>query len=542
MLAARSGALRTQLALLLLIAGCSPIAPASLPFDGFAPDGGRAAPGGHAGAEICGNGSLLTGPSKPPKGAVVVPAGDNASLTPVAHTTYWFAGGTHTFGSNPYGQIVAAEGDDFIGGPGAVLDGRLKNQYAFTSAASNVMVEYLTIRRFGAVGSNNGQAVVNHNPGRKWLIQYNTVIDDAGAGVFLGPDSVTRFNCLSHNGEYGFASYARRGDFNVVLDHNEIVGNNTYNWEKHVYGCGCSGGGKFWDTNGGTVTNNWVHSNRGPALWADTDNNDFDFENNDVENNTGDGIIVEISYNTQIEKNTFVRNALVDGPTNPGFPTGAIYISESGGDSRVRARYDTISITDNTFVDNWSGVVLFENADRFCGSPANSKRRILHAGRSSGRELKELRSWKNPERAVLLRLPLEDAEPRRQRESLRVRPVAHQRLQSIGLMRLAGTLLELGHLPAMVAVQAGSYREGEYVSSKRRFLEQHVRRPLGVYGARSKPSADVHAVATRPVPAGPRQHLQPVCQRPIKAGAPQNVWRPDPSSHAFPVPPHGPYW
>lgn len=372
MLAARSGALRTQLALLLLIAGCSPIAPASLPFDGFAPDGGRAAPGGHAGAEICGNGSLLTGPSKPPKGAVVVPAGDNASLTPVAHTTYWFAGGTHTFGSNPYGQIVAAEGDDFIGGPGAVLDGRLKNQYAFTSAASNVMVEYLTIRRFGAVGSNNGQAVVNHNPGRKWLIQYNTVIDDAGAGVFLGPDSVTRFNCLSHNGEYGFASYARRGDFNVVLDHNEIVGNNTYNWEKHVYGCGCSGGGKFWDTNGGTVTNNWVHSNRGPALWADTDNNDFDFENNDVENNTGDGIIVEISYNTQIEKNTFVRNALVDGPTNPGFPTGAIYISESGGDSRVRARYDTISITDNTFVDNWSGVVLFENADRFCGSPANS--------------------------------------------------------------------------------------------------------------------------------------------------------------------------
>ena len=177
---------------------------------------------------------------------------------------------------------------------------------------------------------------------------------------------------LSHNGEYGFASYKSHGDNDVILDHNEIVANNTYDWEKHVKGCGCSGGGKFWDTNRGTVTNNWVHHNRGPALWADTDNNDFDFARNDIEENTGEGIIVEISYNARIENNTFVRNALVDGPKNPGFPTGAIYLSESGGDSRVPARYSTITVANNTFIDNWSGVVLFENADRFCGSPGNT--------------------------------------------------------------------------------------------------------------------------------------------------------------------------
>lgn len=360
-----------QLALL-VIAGCTPPQPMP-PLTGFAPlAGNRGAAASHAGAEICGNHAILTGPSKPPKGAVIVPSGDNSSLAPAAHTTYWFASGIHTFGPNPYGQIIAADGDVFIGGPNAVLDGRLKNQYAFTAAASNVTVEYLTIRRFGAVGSNNGQAVVNHNSGRNWSIQNNTVIDDAGAGVFLGPHSVTRYNCLSHNGEYGFASYKSHGDNDVVLDHNEIVANNTYNWEKHVYGCGCSGGGKFWDTNGGTVTNNWVHDNRGPALWADTDNNDFDFARNDIEENTGEGIIVEISYNARIENNTFVRNALVDGPKNPGFPTGAIYLSESGGDSRVPARYSTITVANNKFVDNWSGVVLFENADRFCGSPGNS--------------------------------------------------------------------------------------------------------------------------------------------------------------------------
>ena len=241
----RFAGVEMQLALL-VIAGCTPSQPLPPP-TGLAPlAGNRGAPASHAGAEICGNHALLTGPSKPPKGAIIVPAGDNSSLTPALHTTYWFASGTHTFGSNPYGQIIAADGDAFIGGPNAVLDGRLKNQYAFTAPASNVTVEYLTIRRFGAVGSNNGQAVVNHNSGRNWSIHNNTVIDDAGAGVFLGPQSVTRYNCLSHNGEYGFASYKSHGDNDVILDHNEIVANNTYDWEKHVKGCGCSGGGKFW--------------------------------------------------------------------------------------------------------------------------------------------------------------------------------------------------------------------------------------------------------------------------------------------------------
>jgi hypothetical protein len=346
--------LRTWFWAILLMAGCAPIAPQALQPNAIAPSGDGATPASHAGAAICGNTSVLTGPSSPPQGAVVVPAGDNSSLVPVPQTTYWFAPGTHPFGGSAYGQIIAAQGDAFIGGPNAVLDGRLKNQYAFTGNASSVTVEYLTIRRFGAIGSNNGQSVVNHNSGRKWLIQYNTVVDDAGAGVFLGPDSTTRYNCLSHDGEYGFASYANHGDRNVTLDHNEIVGNNTYNWEKHSYGCGCSGGGKFWDTDGGSVTNNWVHDNRGPALWADTDNNDFDFEKNDIERNTGPGIIIEISYNVRISQNIFTRNALVDGPKNPGFPTGAIYLSESGGDSRVRARYNTISITQNSFVDNWA--------------------------------------------------------------------------------------------------------------------------------------------------------------------------------------------
>ncbi|MGH7729044.1 MAG: right-handed parallel beta-helix repeat-containing protein [Vulcanimicrobiaceae bacterium] len=316
---------------------------------------------------------MLTGPASPPAGAVTLPAGDNSSLNPVANVTYWFAPGTHTFGTGQYGQIIPADDDVFIGAPGAILDGKNLNDYAFTQHATGVTIEYLTIQNFGTPGGNGGEGVVNHDSGVGWTIAYNTIQDNAGAGAFLGTNGVVRDNCLSDNGEYGFQSYSlNAATDNIVLDHNEIAGNNTWNWEAKQPGCGCSGAGKFWNTIGATVTDNWIHDNHGPGLWADTDNDDFEFAGNYIDDNDGEGLFYEISYNALIENNTFVQNALVEGPTNPGFPTGAIYLSESGGDGRVPARYSTIEITGNTFTNNWSGVVLWESADRFCGSPNNT--------------------------------------------------------------------------------------------------------------------------------------------------------------------------
>jgi len=323
-------------------------------------------------AQICGNSSLLTGPSTPPEGAVKVAAGDNDSFTPVPNTTYWFTPGTHTFGTGQFGQIIAADNDVFIGAPGAVLDGRKINRYAFTQRATGVTVKYLTIQNFGPVGGNKDEGVVNHDSGHGWTIQYNTIQNNAGAGVFVGTSNTVSYNCLANNGQYGFSAYEPGGDANIIIDHNEISGNDTYGWDSHISGCGCSGGGKFWNTSKATVTNNWSHDNKGPGFWADTNNSDFDFGGNYINNNDGEGIEYEISYNARIANNTLIRNALVYGPRNPGFPTGAIYLSESGGDSRIPARYTTIEITGNQFTDNWSGVVMWENADRFCGSAANT--------------------------------------------------------------------------------------------------------------------------------------------------------------------------
>jgi hypothetical protein len=227
----------------------------------------------------------------------------------------------------------------------------------------------LTILNFGGPGDNHDQGVVNHDEGPDWRMNHITIQDSAGAGVMLGPNNVLAHSCLKDNGQYGFQGFGPH----ITVDHNEIAGNNADNWETRQPGCGCTGGAKFWDVNEAIITSNYVHDNFGPGLWADTDNRGFDVEQNYFARNQGEGFIYEISYNLRLADNTFVRNALVAGPRLGGFPDSAVYISESGADSRVPGPYgDTLAITGNTFRDNWGGVVLYENADRRCGSGTNA--------------------------------------------------------------------------------------------------------------------------------------------------------------------------
>jgi hypothetical protein len=322
-------------------------------------------------APICGNSAVLDGPSEQPPNSVAVAAGDNEDVAfGTAGATYWFAPGVHTLNPGQYASIVPGAGATFLGAPGAVLDGKGTNSYAFQGSATGVTVEYLTIRDFGAgssattpSGANNNQGVVNHDAAHGWTIRYDTVEFNAGAGVFVGSGDDVEYNCLTQNGQYGFSAYETGDVTSVVVAHNEISYNDTYDWESHVDGCGCTGGGKFWRTHGATFTDNYVHHNRSVGLWADTDNTGFDIERNVFDHNDAEAIIYEISYDAVIKDNTFVDNAWVSGAAHGGFPHPAVYVSESG---------DDISITGNSFVDNWGGVVLWENSDRFCGSPANT--------------------------------------------------------------------------------------------------------------------------------------------------------------------------
>ncbi len=324
-------------------------------------------------ALICGDSSILDGPATAPAGSISVPAGDNSGIDlEQAGKTYWFAPGTHTLGSGQYSQIAPGDNSSYIGAPGAILDGQGLNNYAFTQHAVNVTIQHLTIRNFV---SPMNEGVVNHDSGTGWTMEYNTLINNKGGAMFLGTDNVARYNCLKDNGQYGFQGYSNddAGPSNILLDHNEVSGNNTDDWESKVDGCGCTGGGKFWDAHDVTITNNYIHDNHSVGIWADTNNSGFLLEGNYISGNDNVGFFYETSYNAMIRNNTFISNALVEGVANSGFPQGAVYLSESGGDSRVAGNYSGImEITGNLFKDNWSGVILWENADRFCNSPANT--------------------------------------------------------------------------------------------------------------------------------------------------------------------------
>ena len=324
---------------------------------------------------VCGVGALLSGPTTAPTGAVTVLPTQNVGTVVSSYgenTTFWLSPGTYTLGSGVYSQIDPRTGDTVIGAPGAVINGQGLNQSAFDDTNPDVTIEYLTIENFIAPQS---QGVVNHDSGPDWTIAHDTVEDNPnGAGVMLGSGDVLEDSCLTENGQYGFQSYSEGGSPTLVtVRANEISYNDTANYTATTTSCGCTGGGKFWDTTLATVTGNYVHNNESVGLWMDTDNAGFNISKNYFSTNFGEGIIYEISYNAQIEDNTFVHNAVGVGPSNPSFPTGAIYISESGSDTRVPTWYRTaFAIEGNVFDNNWSGVVLWENSNRYCGSPANT--------------------------------------------------------------------------------------------------------------------------------------------------------------------------
>ncbi len=354
--------------------------------------------------QACSGSSTYTNPTNPtsaPAGAVTVAAGNNSSVNfSQQNTTYWFAPGVHTLGTGQFSAINVGKNSTYIGGAGAILDGQNSNDYAFEGDGTNgggVTIKYLEIRNFIPGGDQGG---INTNSDSGWTISNNYIHDFVpGGAMMVGSNANIQFNCITHNGQYAFNAYEdpanptasteTHGPKNVTISNNELSYNNTCNWDlfpnfpitppaqcqgaNRQDGCGCDGGGKFWATDQATYTDNYVHDNYSIGLWADTNNTGFDVEGNYFSNNIGEAIIYEISYNALFKNNTFIGNANFAGPLNPGFPTPAIYISESGGESRVPGfSTGSLQITGNVFTDNFSGVALWENSDRYCSSAANT--------------------------------------------------------------------------------------------------------------------------------------------------------------------------
>jgi hypothetical protein len=331
--------------------------------------------------QVCSLNPHLQGPTSAPDGAVVVPAGDNSGVTfNQPNTVYWFAPGVHTLGETDYSQVVPGSGSTFVGAPGSVIDGQRINRYAFGGMASDVTIRYVEIRNFGRGNDNNNEGVINHDSGTGWVMDHLFAHHNDGAAIFMGTDNTLSNSCVRDNGQYGFSMFkppvpGEAAIKNIVITNNEISGNNTDDWEAQLPGCGCSGGGKFWDVEGALVTNNYVHSNKGTGLWADTNNIDFLFDSNWIEGNDGEGIWYEISYNATISRNVLKANAWVKGQANTGSPAPAIYLSESGGEDRLSSTVSgstNLQVKNNLIEDNFSGVTIYENSNRFCNSNGNT--------------------------------------------------------------------------------------------------------------------------------------------------------------------------
>jgi parallel beta-helix repeat protein len=193
-------------------------------------------------------------------------------------------------GDNPAGHKVEA----------AVATRALKG---WQTSAENVTVQGLTVEKFAneaGIGAINGR--------RSWTVKDCDVLLNHGVGVQAGTILI---NHIHDNGQLGISFDTTSG---LLFDGNEIDRNNYAgfdpNWE--------AGGIKVLKSSHVTMSNNYVHENKGPGLWADTDNIYITYSGNRIENNSGPGIDHEVSYDATITGNTITGNGFGRGGTLQG--------------------------------------------------------------------------------------------------------------------------------------------------------------------------------------------------------------------------------
>ncbi len=365
---------------------------------------------------------------------VVLPAGVHtyASYQLRPYAVYYLLPGTHI------GSLMANTGDAFVGGLAdgkrTVLSGNY-SQYNWgidsnstDGDQSGVTVEYMTIEKYQP---DDNAAAINQDSNTGWTIRYNTItLNVPGAGVILGADNTLNDNCLTLNGQYGFQSVATGswgvdkltdGPYDITVKNNEISYNDTCDFEgllsnsaigwsnrnpvppqyrnsqcPPVTPDGNEGGFKLWQTDGVTIADNYIHNNWGPGAWADTNNANTTYAHNVITNNDDEAIVEEISYNFAIIGNYMANNGWAAGLSNSGFPTPAIYISESGSDRTFggvpacpesscsgQSSYQAQSlISTNTMVNNGGSVFLWQSSNRFCSDGADAVCTLVGGGAS----------------------------------------------------------------------------------------------------------------------------------------------------------------
>lgn len=354
---------------------------------------------------------LLVGPSSAPVGAVIVTPGGTALNTltasnPAGTTFYILGGGTCVLSSaGAFTQIQPKPGNTYIGAPGAVLDGQNGNRSAFTrpgsGGAANVTIKTLEIKNFVTL---TDQFTINQDAESGWLIEGCNIHDNLGGAINPGSNSHIYRSWIHDNAQYGISSFkAPTGGAGTnavdspTVSYCEVSANGTWQDEYATGGSGPLGSGaptnngrnggcKWWDTSNILMDHVWVHHNEHVGIWADTNNVGMVVQDSLIEYNFAEAFFFEISYNPTFRRNLVRGNAVFKGMNfarrSDDFPVAAVYLSESGADSTVGTGPALCYIggptaaDGNVFVDNWGEITLWESADRFCNSPANTSGKV----------------------------------------------------------------------------------------------------------------------------------------------------------------------
>ena len=268
-------------------------------------------------------------------------------------------GTTFCFGPGMYHvSSLAPKSGDVLDGGGqkAILDGGNSAPYAvYGDSASpgpaQVTVQGFTIQNFETPFQ---QGAIQDFNGPDWIIRNNHITHNAAAGVATGDNVRVLGNLIDHNVQEGFVAHGDGG----LYQGNDIAYNNS---NLAIDGTWEAGGGKAWGTDNLTFTDNNVHDNGGPGLWADTNNLNTTFDGNTVSNNWGPGIYEEISYNATIINNTVTDNGM---PSSPGGGQRLGWGWDAGIQLRGSGALSSSSpliIANNTVTNNYNGITLLQS-------------------------------------------------------------------------------------------------------------------------------------------------------------------------------------
>lgn len=238
------------------------------------------------------------------------------SLPAIGTGQWWFdyANNTIYFHDNPSGHTVET----------SVLD------TAFESLASNVTIQYLTIKEFaspiqrGAVQATNGEP--SQSLSLNWIVKDCELYDNHAMGVRISFGTQVYNSYIHNNGMLGIGGGTDSSAASGVIIQNNTI---TYNNYAHVLPDYAAGGIKFGDTAKAVIRGNTVSYNGGTGIHFDASSSSPYIDGNTVVGNYGGGgAAYEISVNSALVRNNILlRNGL------PG--TVPVSVSNVGSNASV---------------------------------------------------------------------------------------------------------------------------------------------------------------------------------------------------------------